>query len=154
MSCRIILPHFLKNCNNTSWRVPVLMKIFIIGKALLSYCYYLYQQFRRKGRRSCSTTYKTQRACKFRFPVSMMLHLMLSWHVMISPDGCNLHQYLLFFPQVRGLEFSGLSPNHLASGAEEGEICIWDISKPSEPTHFPPLKVRVFQHHQSTFYIN
>nr|XP_043623447.1 protein transport protein SEC31 homolog B-like isoform X2 [Erigeron canadensis] len=41
---------------------------------------------------------------------------------------------------VRGLEFSGLSPNHLASGAEEGEICIWDISKPSEPTHFPPLK--------------
>ncbi|XP_071735877.1 protein transport protein SEC31 homolog B-like isoform X2 [Rutidosis leptorrhynchoides] len=41
---------------------------------------------------------------------------------------------------VRGLEFSGLSPNHLASGAEEGEICIWDISKPTEPTHFPPLK--------------
>ncbi|KAI3764275.1 hypothetical protein L2E82_14282 [Cichorium intybus] len=41
---------------------------------------------------------------------------------------------------VRGLEFSCLSPNHLASGAEEGEICIWDISKPSEPTHFPPLK--------------
>ncbi|PWA83548.1 transducin family protein / WD-40 repeat family protein [Artemisia annua] len=41
---------------------------------------------------------------------------------------------------VRGLEFSGLSPNHLASGAEEGEICIWDIAKPTEPTHFPPLK--------------
>ncbi|KAI3681295.1 hypothetical protein L6452_36085 [Arctium lappa] len=41
---------------------------------------------------------------------------------------------------VRGLEFSSLSPNHLASGAEEGEICIWDIAKPTEPTHFPPLK--------------
>ncbi|GJY17220.1 transport protein Sec31 homolog B-like protein isoform X1 [Tanacetum coccineum] len=41
---------------------------------------------------------------------------------------------------VRGLEFSSLKPNHLASGAEEGEICIWDIAKPAEPTHFPPLK--------------
>ncbi|KAI3739788.1 hypothetical protein L2E82_30199 [Cichorium intybus] len=41
---------------------------------------------------------------------------------------------------VRGLEFSSLSPNHLASGAEEGEICIWDLSNPNEPTHFPPLK--------------
>ncbi|KAK1420267.1 hypothetical protein QVD17_21715 [Tagetes erecta] len=41
---------------------------------------------------------------------------------------------------VRGLEFSSLSPNHLASGAEEGDICIWDIAKPTEPTHFPPLK--------------
>ncbi|XP_076907937.1 protein transport protein SEC31 homolog B-like [Bidens hawaiensis] len=41
---------------------------------------------------------------------------------------------------VRGLEFSSLSPNHLASGAEEGDICIWDIAKPAEPTHFPPLK--------------
>ncbi|KAL8154969.1 hypothetical protein AgCh_000362 [Apium graveolens] len=41
---------------------------------------------------------------------------------------------------VRGLEFNSLSPNLLASGAEEGEICIWDIAKPTEPTHFPPLK--------------
>ncbi|KAI3510914.1 hypothetical protein L1887_18053 [Cichorium endivia] len=41
---------------------------------------------------------------------------------------------------VRGLEFSSLSPNHLASGAEEGEICIWDLSNPNEPSHFPPLK--------------
>nr|XP_043610612.1 protein transport protein SEC31 homolog B-like isoform X2 [Erigeron canadensis] len=41
---------------------------------------------------------------------------------------------------VRGLEFSSLSPNHLASGAEEGEICIWDFAKPTEPTRFPPLK--------------
>lgn len=32
-------------------------------------------------------------------------------------------------------------PNHLASGADEGEICIWDIAHPAKPTHFPPLKV-------------
>ncbi|KAL0429212.1 UNVERIFIED_CONTAM: protein transport protein SEC31B [Sesamum radiatum] len=42
--------------------------------------------------------------------------------------------------QVRGLEFNSLSPNLLASGADEGDICIWDVSKPSEPSLFPPLK--------------
>ncbi|PIN23651.1 Vesicle coat complex COPII, subunit SEC31 [Handroanthus impetiginosus] len=41
---------------------------------------------------------------------------------------------------VRGLEFNSISPNLLASGADEGDICIWDVSKPSEPSHFPPLK--------------
>ncbi|KAJ8565513.1 hypothetical protein K7X08_008089 [Anisodus acutangulus] len=41
---------------------------------------------------------------------------------------------------VRGLEFNGFTPNLLVSGADEGEICIWDIAKPSEPSHFPPLK--------------
>ncbi|XAR63484.1 hypothetical protein NMG60_11023433 [Bertholletia excelsa] len=41
---------------------------------------------------------------------------------------------------VRGLEFNAFSHNHLASGADEGEICIWDVAKPTEPTHFPPLK--------------
>ncbi|KAL2461198.1 Protein transport protein SEC31B [Abeliophyllum distichum] len=41
---------------------------------------------------------------------------------------------------VRGLEFNSLSPNLLASGADEGEVCIWDVAKPSEPSHFPPLK--------------
>ncbi|XP_059651913.1 protein transport protein SEC31 homolog B-like [Cornus florida] len=40
---------------------------------------------------------------------------------------------------VRGLEFNSQS-HHLASGADEGEICIWDVAKPTEPTHFPPLK--------------
>ncbi|CAL9133317.1 unnamed protein product [Musa textilis] len=38
---------------------------------------------------------------------------------------------------VRGLEFSTLSPNLLASGADEGELCIWDLAKPSEPKIFP-----------------
>ncbi|KAF5764569.1 putative transcription factor WD40-like family [Helianthus annuus] len=41
---------------------------------------------------------------------------------------------------VRGLDFCSLHPSHLASGAEEGDICIWDIAKPTQPTHFPPLK--------------
>ncbi|CAL9148419.1 unnamed protein product [Musa hybrid cultivar] len=41
---------------------------------------------------------------------------------------------------VRGLEFSTLSPNLLASGADEGELCIWDLAKPSEPIFFPSLR--------------
>ncbi|KAL3516403.1 hypothetical protein ACH5RR_023305 [Cinchona calisaya] len=41
---------------------------------------------------------------------------------------------------VRGLEFNSHSPNLLASGADESDICIWDVAKPTEPSHFPPLK--------------
>ncbi|OWM78412.1 hypothetical protein CDL15_Pgr016136 [Punica granatum] len=41
---------------------------------------------------------------------------------------------------VRGLEFNSITPNLLASGAEDGEICIWDLAAPAEPSHFPPLK--------------
>ncbi|ONK63576.1 uncharacterized protein A4U43_C07F16680 [Asparagus officinalis] len=41
---------------------------------------------------------------------------------------------------VRGLEFSTLSPNLLASGADEGELRIWDLAKPPEPTLYPSLK--------------
>ncbi|XP_039030970.1 protein transport protein SEC31 homolog B-like [Hibiscus syriacus] len=41
---------------------------------------------------------------------------------------------------VRGLEFNAITPNLLASGANDGEICIWDLSAPSQPSHFPPLK--------------
>ncbi|XP_078428662.1 transducin family protein / WD-40 repeat family protein [Wolffia australiana] len=41
---------------------------------------------------------------------------------------------------VRGLEFCNLSPNLLASGADEGELCIWDLANPSEPIHYPALK--------------
>ncbi|XP_028776350.1 protein transport protein SEC31 homolog B [Neltuma alba] len=41
---------------------------------------------------------------------------------------------------VRGLEFNSIAPNLLASGADDGEICIWDLANPLEPTHFPPLK--------------
>ncbi|KAJ6299438.1 hypothetical protein OIU76_020409 [Salix suchowensis] len=41
---------------------------------------------------------------------------------------------------VRGLEFNSIAPNLLASGADDGEICIWDLAAPLEPSHFPPLK--------------
>ncbi|KAG2638808.1 hypothetical protein PVAP13_2NG639600 [Panicum virgatum] len=41
---------------------------------------------------------------------------------------------------VCGLEFSELTPNRLASGAEQGELCIWDLKNPVEPTVYPPLK--------------
>ncbi|KAJ7982263.1 protein transport protein SEC31-like B [Quillaja saponaria] len=41
---------------------------------------------------------------------------------------------------VRGLEFNSIAPNLLGSGADDGEICIWDLTNPSEPIHFPPLK--------------
>jgi len=41
---------------------------------------------------------------------------------------------------VCGLEFSELTPNRLASGADEGELCVWDLKNPSEPVVFPPLK--------------
>lgn len=41
---------------------------------------------------------------------------------------------------VRGLEFNSLAPNLLLSGADGGEICIWDLENPAEPVMFPPLK--------------
>ncbi|XP_010512768.1 PREDICTED: protein transport protein SEC31 homolog B isoform X3 [Camelina sativa] len=41
---------------------------------------------------------------------------------------------------VRGLDFNVNNANLLASGADDGEICIWDLVKPSEPSHFPILK--------------
>nr|CAB3455189.1 unnamed protein product [Digitaria exilis] len=41
---------------------------------------------------------------------------------------------------VCGLEFSELTPNRLASGAEQGELCIWDLKNPVAPTVYPPLK--------------
>lgn len=62
---------------------------------------------------------------------------------MMIISHCFFPKCLLFIylTQVRGLEFNSISPNLLASGADEGEICIWDIAKPTEPIHFPPLKV-------------
>ncbi|CAD6334228.1 unnamed protein product [Miscanthus lutarioriparius] len=41
---------------------------------------------------------------------------------------------------VCGLEFSELTPNRLASGAEHGKLCIWDLKNPVEPIVYPPLK--------------
>ncbi|KAM7512358.1 hypothetical protein LguiB_011233 [Lonicera macranthoides] len=55
-------------------------------------------------------------------------------------EGALIQQLSRHKGPVRGLEFNPLSLNLLASGAEEGELCIWDISKPTEPSHYPPLK--------------
>jgi protein transport protein SEC31 len=44
-------------------------------------------------------------------------------------------------PQVRGLEFNTFSPNLLASGAADGELCIWDVANPQAPSLYPALKV-------------
>ncbi|XP_022756857.1 protein transport protein SEC31 homolog B-like isoform X2 [Durio zibethinus] len=41
---------------------------------------------------------------------------------------------------VRGLEFNFIAPNLLASGADDGEICIWDLAAPAQASHFPPLR--------------
>ncbi|KAJ0978840.1 hypothetical protein J5N97_014314 [Dioscorea zingiberensis] len=41
---------------------------------------------------------------------------------------------------VRGLEFNTQPPYLLASGADEGELCVWDLTKPLEPQRLAPLK--------------
>jgi hypothetical protein len=43
--------------------------------------------------------------------------------------------------QVKGLQFNAFSPNLLASGAGDGDLCIWDLSNPSVPSLYPALKV-------------
>ncbi|CAH8252778.1 unnamed protein product [Arabidopsis lyrata] len=37
---------------------------------------------------------------------------------------------------VRGLEFNVKSPNKLASGTDDGTVCIWDLTNPSKPCHY------------------
>ena len=41
---------------------------------------------------------------------------------------------------VRGLEFNPTCPNLLASGGADGELCIWDIANPSQPSLYPAMK--------------
>ena len=43
--------------------------------------------------------------------------------------------------QVKGLQFSPLSPHLLASAGMDGELAIWDLSDPRQPKQYPPLKV-------------
>ncbi|KAG1371097.1 protein transport protein SEC31 [Cocos nucifera] len=57
-----------------------------------------------------------------------------------DPDGAFVARLEKHTGPVRGLEFNTHSPNLLASGADEGELCIWDLAKPPEPNLFPPLK--------------
>ena len=41
---------------------------------------------------------------------------------------------------VRGLEFNSFSPNLLASGAADNDLCIWDVANVSSPSLYPALK--------------
>jgi len=41
---------------------------------------------------------------------------------------------------VRGLQFNPFSAKLLASGAGDGEVCIWDLSNPSQPSLYPAMK--------------
>ncbi|GFH27783.1 WD_REPEATS_REGION domain-containing protein, partial [Haematococcus lacustris] len=41
---------------------------------------------------------------------------------------------------VKGLEFNTFSPNLLASGAADSDLCIWDLAKPATPSLYPALK--------------
>eukprot|EP00898_Chlorokybus_atmophyticus_P008870 jgi/Chlat1/8985/Chrsp94S08270 len=41
---------------------------------------------------------------------------------------------------VKGLEFNTFSPNLLATGAQDGELCIWDLTDPAAPSMYPALK--------------
>ena len=43
-------------------------------------------------------------------------------------------------PQVKGLQFNTFSHNLLASGAADGELCIWDMSNPAQPSLYPALR--------------
>jgi protein transport protein SEC31 len=42
--------------------------------------------------------------------------------------------------QVKGLQFNPFSPSLLASGAADGELCIWDLAAPAAPSLYPALK--------------
>ncbi|PSC76171.1 transport SEC31-like protein B isoform B [Micractinium conductrix] len=41
---------------------------------------------------------------------------------------------------VKGLEFNTFSPNLLASGGGDGELCIWDVGNPMQPSLYPAMK--------------
>ncbi|UPR03903.1 protein transport protein SEC31 [Chloropicon primus] len=41
---------------------------------------------------------------------------------------------------VKGLQFNPFSGNLLASGGEDGDVCIWDVANPTKPSLFPALK--------------
>lgn len=45
------------------------------------------------------------------------------------------------YSQVKGLAFNSHTPNLLASGGGDGELCIWDVANPNAPSLFPDMKV-------------
>lgn len=58
-----------------------------------------------------------------------------------SPTAHSEGSFHVFVLQVKGLEFNSFSPNLLASGAADGELCIWDVANPAQPSLYPALKV-------------
>jgi WD40 repeat protein len=67
---------------------------------------------------------------------------MLAAHLTFS--GAVIYESILAYralvSQVRGLEFSPLAPNLLASGGDDGDLYIWDLKTPTAPTRYPPLR--------------
>lgn len=57
-----------------------------------------------------------------------------------SPDSALLCRMSKHQGAVRGLEFNPLSPKLLASGAMDGEVCIWDLATPAQPSLYPAMK--------------
>ena len=57
-----------------------------------------------------------------------------------SPRGQLLCRLQKHQGGVRGLEFNPFSPNLLASGASDGELCIWDVGNPAQPSLYPAMK--------------
>lgn len=93
-------------------------------------------------------------------PVSSLLCSILAYYLWWSFQNLGglivtgYEYFFLFFEhQVRGLEFNVIAPNLLASGADDGEICIWDLANPAEPSQFPPLKVCCYDQRTSKFFL-
>ena len=57
-----------------------------------------------------------------------------------SGDGCS-QRSRAWVLQVRGLEFNPNALHLLASGGDEGDLCIWDVTSPAAPTQYPAVKV-------------
>jgi protein transport protein SEC31 len=57
-----------------------------------------------------------------------------------APSGAIITKLAKHQGAVRGLDFNSFSPNLLASGAEDGELCIWDLANPTKPSLYPALK--------------
>ncbi|KAL6648128.1 hypothetical protein ACP70R_012352 [Stipagrostis hirtigluma subsp. patula] len=64
---------------------------------------------------------------------------------MISSEGAGAEDAMVARLEkhkgpVRGLDFSGLEPHLLASGADEGEVIVWDLKDPAVPSVHRQLK--------------
>lgn len=57
-----------------------------------------------------------------------------------APDSALLCRLNKHQGAVRGLEFNPLSPKLLASGAMDGEVCIWDLANPAQPSLCPAMQ--------------